>query len=555
MSGHSIVVEPSLERPEATDPRIPRRDRVVTRDILERWNRLQPEKTFLLIESTELATWSYRDAYEHAVQSALGLQNIGVEQDERVLVWLPNSAENARLFLGINFIGAVYVPLNTAYRGQLLSHAIGLSKAKVAIIDATLMPFLEDVPLGTLEKLVVIGDAAEINRLPVLRYSEVLLPDRGTLRTAQRRIEPWDNQSIMFTSGTTGPSKGVLSSYLHLYSNAGPETWTCVNADDRFLVPFPMFHVGGTAILFSILAHGGSAVLTQRFDASTFWDTVRRTNCSVAFLLGVMASFLEKAPQASSDSDHPLRLVFIVPLGNSVESFGRRFDIDVYTIFNMTEVSTPLWSGANPPLPGTSGKVRPGVEVRLVDANDCEIVQGEVGELIVRTDRPWGMNSGYTDNPEATAAAWRNGWFHTGDLFRRNEDGDYFFVDRLKDAIRRRGENISSFEIEIEALAHPLVQEAAAIGVPSPDTEEEVLICVAPISGTSIDPADLLKFLVPRMAYYMVPRFVRIVAELPKTPTAKVMKQMLRTEGITADTWDRHAAGFDLRTIGPSIPH
>src|SRR5689334_15950979 len=159
MSGHSIVVEPSLERPEATDPRIPRRDRVVTRDILERWNRLQPEKTFLLIESTELATWSYRDAYEHAVQSALGLQNIGVEQDERVLVWLPNSAENARLFLGINFIGAVYVPLNTAYRGQLLSHAIGLSKAKVAIIDATLMPFLEDVPLGTLEKLVVIGDA------------------------------------------------------------------------------------------------------------------------------------------------------------------------------------------------------------------------------------------------------------------------------------------------------------------------------------------------------------------------------------------------------------
>lgn len=555
MGGHSIVVEPSFMRAEAADKRIPRREQAVTRDLLERWNRVHPEKTFLLIDNLETVAWSYADAYAHAVQCALGLQNVGVEQDERVLVWLPNSTENVRLWLGINFIGAVYVPLNTAYRGQLLSHAIDLSKAKVAIVDAALMPFLADAPLGTLEKLVVIGDAPEFDRLPVLHYNDTLLPRQGILRAALRRIEPWDNQSIMFTSGTTGPSKGVLSSYLHLYSNAGPETWTCVTADDRFLVPFPMFHVGGTAILFSILAHGGSAVLTQRFDASTFWTTVRRSNCTVAFLLGVMASFLEKAPQTLSDSDHPLRLVFIVPLGNGVESFGRRFGVDVYTIFNMTEVSTPLWSGANPPLPGTSGKVRPGVEVRLVDVNDCEVAQGEVGEMIVRTDRPWGMNSGYTDNPEATAAAWRNGWFHTGDLFRCNEDGDYFFVDRRKDAIRRRGENISSFEIEIEALAHPLVREAAAIGVPSPDTEEEVLICIAPISGVSIDPADVLKFLVPRMAYYMVPRFVRIVAELPKTPTAKVMKQILRSEGVTADTWDRHAAGVDLRTIGASGSH
>jgi crotonobetaine/carnitine-CoA ligase len=172
---------------------------------------------------------------------------------------------------------------------------------------------------------------------------------------------------------------------------------------------------------------------------------------------------------------------------------------------------------------------------------------GEVGEMIIRTDRPWGMNSGYHKNPEATARAWRNGWFHTGDAFRRDEEGYFYFVDRIKDAIRRRGENISSFEVELEVLAHPAVLEAAAVGVPSSYSEDEVLVVVAPREGASIDPAELVHFLIGRMPYFMVPRFVRIMASLPKTPTAKVKKHLLRDEGITADTFDREAAGIRVR--------
>ena len=172
---------------------------------------------------------------------------------------------------------------------------------------------------------------------------------------------------------------------------------------------------------------------------------------------------------------------------------------------------------------------------------------GEIGEMLVRTDRPWAMNSGYNANPEATAEAWRNGWFHTGDAFRRDEDGYFYFVDRVKDAIRRRGENISSFEVEAEVCRHPAVREAAAIAVPSEYSEDEVMVVVAPVPGKSIDPHNLAEFLIETMPYFMVPRYVRILEELPKTPSAKVMKAELRSEGITDDTWDREAAGLRVR--------
>jgi crotonobetaine/carnitine-CoA ligase len=187
------------------------------------------------------------------------------------------------------------------------------------------------------------------------------------------------------------------------------------------------------------------------------------------------------------------------------------------------------------------------VEVRLVDANDCQVPVGSVGEMLVRTDRPFAMNSGYNRNPEATAAAWRNGWFHTGDAFRMDEDGYFYFVDRVKDAIRRRGENISSFEVEVEVCAHPAVREAAVIGVPSEFSEDEVMAIVAPTPGHAISPEDLIRFVQDRLPYFMVPRYIRVLDELPKTPSAKVMKAELRTEGVTQDTWDREKAGIRLR--------
>ena len=200
----------------------------------------------------------------------------------------------------------------------------------------------------------------------------------------------------------------------------------------------------------------------------------------------------------------------------------------------MTEISCPLVAEADTMTNGTCGRPRPGVEARVVDEHDIEVPPGATGELIVRTAAPWAMNHGYHANPEATARTWRNGWFHTGDAFRRTEDGEFFFVDRMKDAIRRRGENISSFEVEAEATAFPAVREAAAVAVPSEagDGEDEVLLAVAPVAGERVDPAALTAWLAGRMAYFMVPRYVRILDDLPKTPTQKVRKTELRAAGL-----------------------
>jgi len=478
---------------------------------------------------------------------AVGLQRQGVKQGDFVLCWQPTSPEMLLTYYALNYLGAIFVPINTAYRGGLLEHVIANSGATIAIVHADLVPRLRDVKLASLERLIVTGQGDVASApLPAVPFAS-LSGRESELQPLARPIEPWDTQSIIYTSGTTGPSKGVLSSYLHMYTNPGPEAWYFVDGNDRFLVNMPMFHIGGMGLPFAMLVRGGSIVLPERFSTDTFWPLVRSTEVTVVFLLGVMATFLLKAPPGPQDRDHKVRKTFIVPLSDGAQEFHERFGTDVYTIFNMTEISSPIVSEPNPKVRGTCGKVRPGVEVRLVDENDCEVPIGTVGEMIVRADRPWAMNHGYNKNPEATARAWRNGWFHTGDAFRMDADGNFFFVDRIKDAIRRRGENISSFEVEAEIVRFPAVREAAALAVPSELGEDEVMAVVAPAPGQTIDPAQLIEFLRDRLAYFMIPRYVRILPELPKTPSSKVLKTQLRTDGITADTWDREKAGIVVR--------
>ena len=546
-SALAIEVAAAPERPETTDPRIPARDQVVTRALMERWVRECPDKVFIEF-GDDGERWTYRHFRDLIVQTALGLQRLGVAQADHVLVWLPNSREHLRVFFALNYLGAVFVPINTAYKGALLAHVIENSDARLAIVHADLAPRMTGIGLAALTDAVVVGERVACPGLRTHHYADVLLPTHGRLEPPARPIEPWDPQSIIYTSGTTGPSKGVLSSYLHIYTNAGPQTWPCVTGEDRFLVNMPLFHIGGMGVVFVMFVRGGSVAFVDRFDTASFLDTVRRTGTTATFLLGVMASFLEKLPPKADDADTPLRLAFMVPLAGDIAAFSRRFGCEIYTIFNMTEISTPIISEPNPLVRGTCGRKREGVDVRLVDDNDCEVPDGTVGEMIVRTDRPWGMNSGYHKNPKATAEAWRNGWFHTGDSFRRDAQGYYYFVDRKKDAIRRRGENISSFEVEADVQAFPAVREVAAIGVPNEMSEEDVLVVVAPMQGASLDPAELIAFLRERMAHFMVPRYVRVVAELPKTPSNKVMKAELRREGVTADTWDRERAGIAVRS-------
>ncbi|MBM3490540.1 MAG: ATP-dependent acyl-CoA ligase [Alphaproteobacteria bacterium] len=528
-----------------SDPRVPAAEVCVLRYVLEGWAAKRPDAVYARFEDG--GEWSYGELLARTRNLAAALQAAGVRQGSHVVVWLPNGPENLLCFCALGYIGAVYVPINTAYRGQLLAHVIGNAGAALIVAHGDLLPRLAEVPLASLRQALVVGPPAPAIAGLQQRALADCLAKAGEPLPPERPIRPWDTQSIVYTSGTTGPSKGVLSSYLHAWGSMNRDAWYCVKDGDRFLITMPFFHIGGCFIAYSMLCRGGSIAMTDGFRTDRFWRTVRESGSSIVFLLGVMGSFLLKAPPDPADREHPLKTVFIVPFTADSPAFGRRFGVEVYTIYNMTEIATPLISGANPVVAGLCGRPRAGFELRLVDENDLEVAPGQVGELIIRPDAPWALNHGYNGAAEATARAWRNGWFHTGDAMRRDVEGNYHFVDRTKDAIRRRGENISSFEVEAVLNEHPDVQECAAIPVPSQHGEDEVMAVLAAKPGRIIDPRQLIEFLRPRMAHFMVPRYVRILPELPKTPTTKIQKAELRKAGVTADTWDREAAGIVLR--------
>jgi crotonobetaine/carnitine-CoA ligase len=528
-----------------TDKRMPPRSDCVMRDLIDRRATETPGKVFAIFaDGTE---WTYARLRHEVRGTAQALQRMGVAQGDFVVVWLPNGPDCLKVMLALNYLGAVYVPINTSYRGGLLAHVIDNSGARLIVAAAPLVDRLRDVPHAELRDVIVVGGAAgEVAGLTM--HGEAALDGDGDkLEPPPREIQPWDTLCVIYTSGTTGPSKGVLSSSLQLHAmltalSGLRET----EPDERALVTLPMFHVGGAGPIWGALMRGTSFALVESFKTGEFWPTIRRFGITNTILLGAMTPFLLKEPPSPADRDHPLRVVAMVPLSDQSAEFAGRFGVEVHTAFNMTEISTPLVV-RNPAMLGTCGQPRPGVEVRVVDENDCEVEAGVVGELIVRTDMPWGLNHGYHRNPEATARAWRNGWFHTGDAFRRDAQGNFFFVDRIKDAIRRRGENISSFEVEKEIVAHPQVRDVAVVGVPSEFSEDEVLAVLSPVAGETIDLPGLVDFLRPRLPHFMVPRYFRIVADLPRTPTEKVQKHLLRSEGVTAGTWDREKAGIVIK--------
>ena len=524
------------------DPRIPEVDQCVLGAMLERHARERPDAIFGLFEGGE--TWTYGQTRDLVSRTAAGLAEMGVKQGDLVHVWMASGPDAIRVWFALNWLGAVYVPLNLAYKGRLLEHVIAKAQARLIIVDADLAPRLADINRSALTAAAIFGG-------PIAPIAGLALHDGGALLRAEgveaADVAPWDTQTVIYTSGTTGPAKGVKSSSLQgatsfAYGWAGTMT-----ADTRILINLPLFHVSGSGVIRIALAKGASFALVPKFSTDTFWDVVRETRSTTCVLLGVMATFVINQPPSPRDRDHPLTSALMVPLAEDSIAFKERFGADVHTVFNMTEVSSPLMGEINPTPVGTCGKVRPGVEVRLVDANDCEVAPGEIGELIVRTDAPWAMNSGYLNDPEATAKAWRNGWFHTGDAFRRDEDGNFFFVDRIKDAIRRRGENISSFEVEKEIVAHEAVRDVAVVGVPSEFGEDDVMCIISTVAGREIDLVALVDFLRPRLAHFMVPRYFRIIDDLPRTPTEKVQKHILRSEGVTADTWDREKAGIVIK--------
>jgi crotonobetaine/carnitine-CoA ligase len=521
-------------------------DICVLRYALERHAREKPDAIFADFEGGE--RWTFAQTLDQVSSLAGNLCALGVRQGDHVVLVLPTSPLALRVMFAINYLGAVYVPVNPALKGSSLEHVLANAGAALAIVhDSVLDRVLAAAP-ATLAAIVRSSDETAPAGSHITIHGVSALSKPSSPPPAPKRpIESFDTQSIIYTSGTTGRSKGVLSSYMHAFSCVGPDAWNCLTPDDRQLLHMPIFHIGGAFIATVSLCVGSSIGVVSHFRTEAFWDQVRELKITSAFLLGAMATFLLKQPPSPRDRDHGLRMVFIVPFGQSGRPFRERFGIDVYTLFNMTEICTPLISGANPAKDNICGRPRAGVEVRLVDEHDRVVADGQVGQLILRTEAPWALNHGYNANPQATADAWRNGWFHTGDAFVRDADGDYRFVDRLKDAIRRRGENISSYEIEVELLSHPCIREAAAIPVPSEFSEDEVMVVLAPAAGSSIEPEAIIAHLLPRVAHHMMPRYIRVIEELPKTPTAKVEKHVLRAEGVTSDTWDRERTGISIR--------
>jgi crotonobetaine/carnitine-CoA ligase len=525
------------------------RDEVIFRTLLEHRARAHPDHVFAVFENG--SQWTYAEARAQAVQCARGLRKLGVSQGDHVISWQPTGADAIRTMLGINYLGAVYVPFNTAYRGHLLEHVIWLSDAKIALVHCDLVGRLADVKHHDLKTVVTINGTAEsILGLELLRSDAVNVGAVPTLDEQPpdlaRPIEIWDTQALIFTAGTTGPSKGVLMPYMQM----SMQTSICyywLTSDDRALLNLPMFHCSGASLIARILSLGGSLAVVESFETQRFWSVVRTMGVTFAVLVGSMASFLAKLPENEDQKKSKFRSAFIVPLTADGINFAKRIGIDWYTGFGMSETPGVFVTPPNPEKIGTCGRLRAGASARLVDEHDFEVPIGTQGELVVRDEQPWALTSGYHKDPATTARAWRNGWFHTGDSMICDQNGDFFFKDRIKDAIRRRGENISSYEVEFVVNQHPDVRESAAVAVPSGFGEDEVLVAVVAKSGQVIDPNSFFEFLIPLMPYYMVPRYLRIVDDLPRTPTMKVQKVYLRKAGITEDTFDREAHGVRLR--------
>ncbi len=510
------------------DTALPAREDCVLKYMLDARAARHPDRRLALFEDG--SSWTYAECRQQVRAAAAALQQLGVRKGDRVLAWLPTGMPMVLTWFAANYLGAVFVPLNTAYRGSVLEHVVNNAASSVMIAHADLVDRLTALPLPKLKH--VVSPSA-------LQSNTAALDDSAS-------IDHWDIQCIIYTSGTTGPSKGVLSPYLQLYTTA-VVTYGYMGAGESMLVNLPMFHVGGTSPTYCALVRSGMFYLVDGFSTTKFWDQVRTGHCTTTSgLIGVMSAFLAKSEPRPDDLDNPLRYITLMPINEQTMELGKRFGFDYMSGFNMTEVASPLVTNMNTRVLGGCGHPRSGVECRLVDEHDIEVPIGAPGELVVRTDMPWTMNAGYNGMPEATATAWRNGWFHTGDLFRRDADGEYFFLDRIKDTIRRRGENISSFEVEAAVRGFADIDEVVAIGVASEIEEQEVMVVVTAKDQHRIDPRALIEFLMPRLAYFMIPRYVRVVSDIPKTETNKARKVVFREQGITADTWDRESAGIKL---------
>ncbi|HYJ21604.1 MAG TPA: AMP-binding protein [Solirubrobacterales bacterium] len=490
-----------------------------------------PEAPFLRWEGR---TWSYREGWEEALRFAAW---VGAQADRpatRVISFLPNRPEALWAWFGTLAAGATYVPLNRAHRGEILADMIARTGARVLVTDAAGLADLPDLSATAIE--VVLTDWEEVRALDPAQ------PDAP---------RPGDLAELMYTSGTTGRSKAVELSHNQLCRGAG---WVArslgVGAGDAFHAWLPLFHIAGQVdtVLPTVIG-GGSVALYPTFSRSRFWDQVEESGATLFIGFANVARLLYLLPCRSGDAETTLRagVTGAMPAPLSVD-FEARFGVRLHDVYGMTEAEPMILPepGAATP-PGSCGRPNPDLEVIIRDASGERAGPGETGEIVCRPRIPNVLTSGYEGDSGATAEAIRDGWFHSGDLGREDGDGFLYFVDRIKHSIRRRGENISSWELETIVGSAPGVAECCAIGVPSPLGEEDVKVVVVPTAGVEVEPAALHSWCEGRMAAFMVPRYVEVVAALPRADTGKVMKEELRTVDGAWDAEERAGTGAQRR--------
>jgi crotonobetaine/carnitine-CoA ligase len=512
--------------------------------LLERQARAYGAKPLLRFGPIER---SFEKVAGDAARAAGNLAAGGVGRGDRVALLCENRIELLDLVLGCAWLGAIAVPLNAALRGPQLTHALTNSCASRIAVDGGLLHALATADLpASLEAVWAFEAPEEAIALPC----PVDAPPAGAAPLARSvEIGPGDTVAILYTSGTTGPAKGVCCPQAQFY------WWgICVGEmlgitdDDVLYTCLPLFHTNALNAFVQALVAGATFHIGPRFSASRFWRSLDEAGATVSYLLGAMVNILFSRPSDPGDRAHRVRVALApgTPAG-LFDAFTSRFGVQLVEGYGSTETNCTIAAPWTAQRAGYMGPVRTGFEARVVDEHDVDVAAGEPGELVLRSSEPFSFATGYFGMAEKTVEAWRNLWFHTGDRVVCEADGWFRFLDRIKDAIRRRGENISSFEVEHVLLRHPAVVAAAAFPVPSAMAEDEVAVAVVLEPGASVEPRELIEHCIPLLAYFAIPRYLEFVEELPLTENGKVRKAVLRERGITAEMWDREAAGVEIR--------
>ena len=513
---------------------------------------LIPNKDFLQFSYDKALTFS--EVNKLANQIANSLNKLGIHKTDKVSVYMPNSLEICLAWFGILKNGSVMVPINTAYVMDFLQYIIESSDSKIIIIAEEYLERLANIQdrIPNIEKVIVWTrnnkDSFESNgysKTQLISWNDFV--SKGSDNEPEVEITHMDHARLMYTSGTTGKSKGVVRPCAADYSSA--QNYSSImdlTSDDTVFTCLPLFHSNAMVMgVYPAMISGCKVIVEEKYSASKFWKWMKDFEVTKFNLVGVMSYFMWNAPVVPEEKQHKVKLVLGSPAPHDIiEEFMERFNILFTEGYGLTEVGQCTFTRPNEPFRvGSCGKESPGYEIKIVNPDtDEELPRNTPGELVLRPRIPNICLHYYYKMPEKTVSDFRNLWFHTGDLCRMDEDGYIFFMDRVKDYIRRRGENISSFEVENLISTHPSIEESAAIAVKLDEqgrhSEDELMIVIVLKENMTLDPKDLIEFLQPIMPKFMIPRFVRFRDSLPKTPTNRVQKVKLRDEGVTKDTWD-----------------